>query len=307
MAENSNLNNLRWSIPSSACSIFTKSAIENIIGCKNCPLATDATTDTPDNSNSGAGVISEFTGIKEFTTNEDLSVLNNYATIGALLSWNGSKYTVWNGDGTNWAYNSRVNVVGYYSFENGVDEYTAPSTQYGTVIAVCVGLGKWAATGWSGLTNTKTWQPGSSRNDSNALNMYHPSMVHGTGKQNTDHVLENHDSVLAGTIWDDIKSYTCGNGLKVFLPSKYELLECQENLCDGVHKEDQNAEGTTTTEACSYNKQIAKLLSCSTDSYWSSSQYSFDYSYAFVVYFSDGYVNYYYKSNSCRSLVLLRF
>lgn len=70
----------------------------------------------------------------------------NYCIIGALLSKQGDTWTIWNTNPTE---------TGYWDPKS--DTITTPSTQYGEVVAVCVGRGLWAKIGWSGLTNTYKW------------------------------------------------------------------------------------------------------------------------------------------------------
>jgi hypothetical protein len=44
--------------------------------------------------------VTSFDGIKEFTNLNDAEELNNYDVMGAVLSWNGEKFIVWNGNKT---------------------------------------------------------------------------------------------------------------------------------------------------------------------------------------------------------------
>ena len=114
-----------------------------------------------------------------------------------------------------------------------------------------------------------------------------------------------HSDILTGTIWKQLKNGKTAD-YDLYLPSKYELLEIHNNTCDGTHVDEQ-VQGSS---AHTFNKNLGKLLSLSTDYYWSSSQcavsYS-DYYDAFNVNFSNGGVYSDDKLSESRSVALLHF
>ena len=75
-----------------------------------------------------------------------------------------------------------------------------------------------------------------------------------------------HSDILSGTIWEQIKNGATSD-YALYLPSNYELLDIHNNTCDGIHVDEQ-VQGTS---AHTFNKNLGKLLSLSTNYYWSSS------------------------------------
>ena len=237
------------------------------------------------------GLVTEQDAPKTYTKDKLSKVYENFCIIGALLSKNGDTWTIWN---TNPA------ETGYWDPKS--DTITTPSTQYGEVVAVCVGRGLWAKIGWSGLTNTYKW----AASDSDAIyNNYHAINIHGNGWESTNHMFTVHSDILSGTIWEQLQKEKTPD-YDLYLPSKYELLDIHNNTCDDTHADEQ-VQGSS---AHTFNKNLGKLLSLSTDYYWSSSQYANPYSYyngAFYVYFDNGSVNDDDKTNGYRSVALLHF
>ena len=237
------------------------------------------------------GLVTEQDAPKTYTKDKLSKVYENYCIIGALLSKQGDTWTIWN---TNPA------ETGYWNPKS--DTITTPSTQYGEVVAVCVGRGLWAKIGWSGLTKTYKWAASSS---DAIYNNYHAINIHGNGWESTEHMFTAHSDILTGTIWEQLKNGKTED-YDLYLPSKYELLEIHNNTCDGTHVDEQ-VQGTS---AHTFNKNLGKLLSLSINTYWSSSQFAtFDsgYNYAFCVYFGNGYVDNYYKTSDYNSVALLHF
>ena len=237
------------------------------------------------------GLVTEQDAPKTYTKDKLSKVYENYCIIGALLSKQGDTWTIWNTNPTE---------TGYWDPKS--DTITTPSTQYGEVVAVCVGRGLWAKIGWSGLTNNYVW----AASDSDAIyKNYHVINIHGNGWESTNHMFTVHSDILTGTIWEQLKKGATSD-YALYLPSKYELLEIHNNTCDGIHVDEQVQGSSEHT----FNKNLGKLLSLSTDGYWSSSQYAFSdssYYYAFFVYFNNGYVNSNYKTSEYRSVALLHF
>ena len=236
------------------------------------------------------GLVTEQDAPKTYTKDKLSKVYENFCIIGALLSKNGDTWTIWNTNPTE---------TGYWDPKS--DTITTPSTQYGEVVAVCVGRGLWAKIGWSGLTTNYKWAASSS---DAIYNNYHAINIHGNGWESTNHMFTAHSGILSGTIWEQLKNGKTAD-YDLYLPSKYELLEIHNNTCDGTHKE-QSQDSSPHT----FNKNLGKLLSLSTDYFWSSSQYAnpnSDYYSAFFVYFGDGGVYYDSKTYGYCSVALLHF
>ena len=236
------------------------------------------------------GLVTEQDAPKTYTKDKLSKVYENYCIIGALLSKQGDTWTIWNTNPTE---------TGYWDPKSNT--ITTPSTQYGEVVAVCVGRGLWAKIGWSGLTTNYKW----AASETDAIyNNYHAINIHGNGWESTNHIFTAHSDILSGTIWEQLKNGATSD-YALYLPSKYELLDIHNNTCDGHVDEQEQGESAHT-----FNKNLGKLLSLSADPYWSSSQYANsnqDYSYAFYVYFYYGNVSDNGKTRECRSVALLHF
>ena len=237
------------------------------------------------------GLVTEQDAPKMYTKDKLSKVYENFCIIGALLSKNGDTWTIWNTNPTETNY-----------WDPKSDTITTPSTQYGEVVAVCVGCGLWAKIGWSGLTNEYKW----AASESGAIYYnYHAINIHGNGWKSTKHMFDTHGAILGGTIWEQLKNGATSD-YALYLPSKYELLEIHNNTCDGIHVDEQEQGSSPHT----FNKNLGKLLSLSADRYWSSSQYASSYSDyydAYSVNFDDGYVDNNNKTYYYRSVTLLHF
>lgn len=237
------------------------------------------------------GLITSQDAPKTYTKDKLSKVYENYCIIGALLSKQGSTWTIWNTNPTE---------TGYWDPKS--DTITTPSTQYGEVVAVCVGRGLWTKLGWSGLTTGYKW---AASNSGAIYNNYHAINIHGNGWESTNHMFTAHSDILTGTIWEQLKNGATSD-YALYLPSKYELLDIYNNTCDGTHVDEQ-VQGSS---AHTFNRNLGKLLSLSTDGYWSSSQCANPnsyYNYAFDVYFGDGDFDYNLKTKEYRSVALLHF
>ena len=241
--------------------------------------------------NEFGGLVTEQNAPKTYTKDKLSKVYDNYCIIGALLSKQGDTWTIWN---------TNPEETEYWDPKS--DTVSTPSTQYGDVVAVCVGRGLWAKIGWSGLTTNYKWVA----SDSDAIyNKYHAINIHGNGWESTKHMFDAHSDILTGTIWEQLKNGATSD-YDLYLPSKYELLEIHNNTCDDIHVDEQEQGSSVHT----FNKILGKLLSLYTDSYWSSSQYASPnqvYDCAFSVRFDSGYVGYSFKTEGCRSVALLHF
>ena len=234
------------------------------------------------------GLITSQDAPKTYTKDQLSKVYENYCIIGALLSKQGNTWTVWN---------TNPSETGYWNPKS--DTITTPSTQYGEVVAVCVGRGLWAKIGWSGLTTNMQWALGTS---DELYTNYHQINIHGNGWESTNHMFTAHGNYLEYTIWGQLKNGKTAD-YDLYLPSKYELLEIHNNACDGSHEE-------YGAPVHTFNKNLGKLLSLSAVNYWSSSSYSdsdWIYEYAFTVYFDNGCLYYIDKTSGYRSVALLHF
>lgn len=237
------------------------------------------------------GLVTELLEKKMFIGAPAQSYMENFCIIGALLSKDGGTWTIWN---------TNPEETGYWDPKSTT--VSTPSTQYGEVVAVCVGRGLWAKIGWSGLTTSYKWA--SSSNDAIYSN-YHVINIHGNGWESTKHMFDVHSDILTGAIWEQLKSGATTD-YDLYLPSKYELLDIHNNTCDGDHVDEQSG----GTSAHTFNKNLGKLLSLSIDSYWSSSPYAgfeSDFHRAFIVNFRHGDMSSYSKTSYYRSVALLHF
>ena len=241
--------------------------------------------------NEPGGLVTEQHAPKTYTKDKLSKVYENYCIIGALLSKQGDTWTIWNTNPTE---------TGYWDPKS--DTITTPSTQYGEVVAVCVGRGLWTKIGWSGLTTTYQW----AASETDAIyNNYHAINIHGNGWESTNHIFTAHSDILTGTIWEQLKNGKTAD-YDLYLPSKYELLEIHNNTCDGTHVDEQ----VHGSSAHTFNKHLGTLLSLSATYYWSSSQDANSYSFyddAFYVDFYDGNAGYNIKTYEYRSVALLHF
>ena len=237
-----------------------------------------------------SGLITSQSAPITYTKDQLRGICENFCIIGALLSKNGDNWTIWN---------TNPEETGYWDPKS--DTITTPSTQYGEVVAVCVGRGLWAKIGWSGLTTLYAWAASSS---DAIYNNYHAINIYGNGWESTEHMFTAHSDILTGTIWEQLKNGATSD-YALYLPSKYELLEIHNNTCDGTHVE--QVQGSS---AHTFNKNLGKLLSLSTSNYWSSSQYaspSRNYGYAFFAFFDGAGLSYDKKTSVCRSVALIHF
>lgn len=242
-----------------------------------------------------------FDGEKTFTNKEDMGELMYYSTIGALL-WeknDKSEYVVTNGN------NPKNNPEGAsgYDWDPTSTSVSTPTKEGYTLIAVNVGLGKWAYINWTGLTTYLKW----ATSDSDPLyTTNHAICVHGGGWESTQHILteaENNSNIsLTDTIWEALKSAKETTGFDLFIPSKYELLGIQTNCCDDNHKE-----VVSNNDECTYNKNIGKLLHLAKGGYWSTSQLPIYYGYVYYVDFYDGSMSNEDKIYRYRSVAFLHF
>lgn len=232
------------------------------------------------------------TSIIQFIVTDDKEFLNNVNIVGALLSYDTEKsiYTVWNGTLMFW------------------DPYSTSTlpleSEYGNVIAVCVGKGLWAAINWSGLSTMYKW---SNYND-DIYNMYHAISIHGNGIDSTNHIYEHHASYIQDTVWQHLLDEST-NDYMLYLPSKLEALEVFNHLCDNNHAEDQ----VKGVSGHTFEKSIGQLFQIQEDlRYWTSSQCASkagdgDFNRVFYLYTGNYAIDNTYKDYIHRTVALIKF
>ena len=141
--------------------------------------------------------------------------------------------------------------------------------------AICFGEGLWVYLDWIGLNKGLSWaQIGT--------NLWQTKIPNKNGYDKTQYILNKYKKSIKGTIWEEVQNCK----YNVYIPNKKQL--------ERIYK---------------VNKKY-ELMSLSTASYWSSSQYAnsdSNYNSAFFVNFYNGYVYYFNKTNVCRSVALLHF
>ena len=142
-------------------------------------------------------------------------------------------------------------------------------------LAICFGKGLWVYLDWIGLYKDLRWAQENTK-------LFKDNISDTNGYKNTQYILNNYKNDIKETIWEEV--HNCE--YNVYIPDKNQL-----KIIYNVNKK-------------------YKLLSLSTDYYWSSSQYADPYSRyysAFSVYFYDGYVINNIKTTGYHSVTLLHF
>ena len=142
-------------------------------------------------------------------------------------------------------------------------------------LAICFGEGLWVYLDWIGLNKPLRWAHANTK-------LFKDNISDTNGYENTQYILNNYKNCIQGTIWEEVQNCK----YNVYIPDKKQLKRI-------------------------YNiNENYKLLSLSTNDYWTSSQYENpyqDYSYALCVDFNYGNVIFNYKIRGFRSVVLLHF
>ena len=141
--------------------------------------------------------------------------------------------------------------------------------------SICFGEGLWVYLDWIGLNKPLRWAHANTK-------LFKDNISDTNGYENTQYILNNYKNCIQGTIWEEVQNCK----YNVYIPDKKQLKRI-------------------------YNiNEKYKLLSLSTNDYWTSSQYEnpyWDYSCALLVDFNYGYVIFNYKIRGFRSVVLLHF
>lgn len=231
----------------------------------------------------GYGIITEQTEPKIFERKPDPKYMEAFCIIGALVSKDDNgNWTVWN---------TNPEEENYWDPKS--DTITTPSTQYGQVIGICVGLGLWAYPRFweklsGGLTQRNTW---CYSNTGNIYNKYHFINIHGTGWKATQHILTEHFDEISTEIgryytYQSIFTLIYENStedIKLYIPSGQEITEMFNNICDNKHDEEDN----TIAQPHSFKKNIGNIIFGNrtvSSNLWTSSQFAGsgtkDYTYA---------------------------
>lgn len=277
--------------------------------------------------------VTDFDGEIAYKSQSDMHELMYYSSIGALL-WKKSngEFVVNNGRNPKCYANAQT---GDYVWDPTAIETTfirpthdtdSDGTTY-TLIGVCVGYGMWAyieqeetvdvSTGvnamtyvWTPLTTGMSWASSSetSTGDDSAYQTFFNTCCHDySGYNQTQTIMKS--SGLSDSIWELISTIKTNKGYDLYIPSKLELLDIQQNCCDNFHDSRDSYE-----PYCSYSKNLGQLLSLvgpidDSSYYWCSTVYPDVeiYNYAVVVYFYDGGLDGNDKSDSYKSISLLHF
>lgn len=222
---------------------------------------------------SSIGIITEQKKPMVYNRDEIKQIYQYFCIIGAIMSKNDKdEYTIWN---------TNENEQNYWDPKS--DVMTDISDQYGTVIAICVGKGLWASLYWSGLKTEYSW----AFLNTNLLNTYHAENIYGNGWDGTEHMFTQHsDELITGkneTIWKHLLNESTDD-YYLYIPSKFEILELLENLCDKDHTSEQ-VDGTSPH---TFNKNIGKLFNIQGSKLYStSSQYASMSEYVKYIYCAD--------------------
>ena len=224
------------------------------------------------------GYITHFDGTKTFNSIEEAEELNYYDVKGALLSYDGSKYTAWNGgenlDSRAWDY--RVSRRDYasdlsdsdgYLFTGTWDENVVFPDTYGDVIAVCVGNGLWMSTKWN-PTNDGSGYIWCAENSP----IYSPQLdcILGTGWENTSKLVER---CQEGDLFAYVRDFGADDGTKGhwYVPSKFEIIRAINNLGEIF----ENPDPEYVEVSCHFLNNISNAVYQIYGDYWTSSQWPY--------------------------------
>lgn len=206
-----------------------------------------------------------------YTSFDELSILNKSGNIGDILQVNQfNEYRVKPG---NLNINESLFDNDDIDFDDD-DELISDKIAEWKDIAICFETGLWVYLDWVGLHKKFKWAKENSS--------IYKKIPNRDGLKNTKYILTNYSIELQGTIWNAVQNCK----YSVYIPDEKQL----KIICDNNKK---------------YN-----LLSFNNEHYWAGCQCAGgegSYTYAFDVYFNDGYNGYSNKTNEYRSVALLRF
>ena len=202
---------------------------------------------------------------------DDLSILNSAGNIGDILQINQF------GDQYRVNPGNSVNESMFddIDFDDDYSVSVADKLNKWKDLAICFGEGLWVYLDWIGLNKPLRWAHANTK-------LFKDNISDTNGYENTQYILNNYKNCIQGTIWEEVQNCK----YNVYIPDKKQLKRI-------------------------YNiNEKYKLLSLSTNDYWTSSQYENpyqDYSHALLADFNYGYVIFNYKIRGFRSVVLLHF
>ena len=206
-----------------------------------------------------------------YISSDELSILNNVGNIGDILQVNQfDDYRVK-------SVNSDINESMFDDIDFDDDYSVSVSDKLikWKDFAICFGEGLWVYLDWIGLNKPLRWAHANTK-------LFKDNISDTNGYENTQYILNNYKNNIKGTIWEEVQNCK----YNVYIPDKKQLKRI-------------------------YNiNENYKLLSLSTNDYWTSSQYENpyqDYSCALCVDFNYGNVIFNYKIRGFRSVVLLHF
>ena len=203
---------------------------------------------------------------------DELSILNNAGNIGDILQINqyGDQYRIKPGN-----LDINESMFDDIDFDDDYDVSVSDKLNNWKDFAICFWEGLWVYLDWIGLYKDLRWAQENTK-------LFKDNISDTNGYKNTQYILNNYKNCIQGTIWEEVQNCE----YNVYIPDKNQL-----KIIYNVNKK-------------------YKLLSLSTDYYWSSSQYADPYSRyysAFSVYFYDGYVINNIKTTGYHSVTLLHF
>ena len=205
-----------------------------------------------------------------YISSDELSILNDAGNIGDILQIN--QFDEYRVKSANSVNESMFDDI---DFDDDYSVSVSDKLIKWKDLAICFGEGLWVYLDWIGLNKPLRWAQENTK-------LYKNNIPDTNGYENTQYILNNYKNDIKGTIWEEVQNCE----YPIYIPDKNQL-KIIYNL----------------------NKKY-KLLSLSTNAYWSSSQYADSGSFyfgAFGVYFDDGYGGNYNKQFRFRSVALLHF
>ena len=201
---------------------------------------------------------------------DELSILNSSGNIGDILQVN--QFDDYRVKSANSVNESMFDDI---DFDDDYGVSVSDKLNKWKDLAICFGEGLWVYLYWIGLNKPLRWAHANTK-------LFKDNISDTNGYENTQYILNTYKNCIQGTIWEEIQNCK----YNVYIPDKKQLKRI-------------------------YNiNENYKLLSLSTNDYWTSSQYENsyqDYSCALLVDFNYGYVIFNYKIRGFRSVVLLHF
>ena len=201
---------------------------------------------------------------------DELSILNNTGKIGDILQVN--QYGEYRVKPANSVNESMFDDI---DFDDDYSASVSDKLNKWEDFAICFGEGLWVYLDWIGLNKPSRWAHANTK-------LFKDNISDTNGYENTQYILNNYKNCIQGTIWEEVQNCK----YPIYIPDKKQL-EIIYNI----------------------NKKY-KLLSLSTNYYWTSSQYAnpySNYSYALGVYFYNGNVSLFNKTGGYCSVALLHF